>query len=74
MRRAATILNKSSATPVPDLERVLIEPESKALILALLAERFPAQRAEYAAEAARFNIRRRPPYQLVRSAIDRARP
>ncbi len=74
LQQATTILKSAKPVPAADLERVNVDPEFKALILALLAERFPAQRAEYVALAGRFNVRRRPPYYLVRNAIERKRP
>ena len=73
-RLAATILKAAKPPAAADLERVSVDPEFKALLLALLAERFPAKRAQYIADAKRFNVRRRPPYHLVRSAIERTRP
>ena len=51
---------------------MVIDPEDKALLLAVLGQRFPAKRAEYHAAAARFNVGRKPPYQLVRRAIEGA--
>ena len=71
IRRAGEILESSSGPVTTELDRLLIEPGVKATILLLLAERFPAKRPEYVARAAAFNIRRGPPYQLIRSAIER---
>ena len=69
--RAALTLGLSGPTAVAEFDRLVIDSELKAVILAHLAERHPAMRAEYLAAAARFNVRRRPPYQLVRQVIDR---
>jgi hypothetical protein len=73
-RRAGKILGAPSPTPVADFDRLTIEPDMKAVILLLLAERHPAGRDDYVAAAKRFNVRRRPPYHLLRLAIDRAAP
>jgi tetratricopeptide (TPR) repeat protein len=72
LRRAAEILGAPGPTAVAEFDRLLIDPDLKALIFALLAERHPAMRAEYLAASKRFNVRRKPPFQLVRLAIDRA--
>ena len=68
-RQAAALL-RAAAPPSPsEVDKVLLSPTEKALIIALLAGRFPERRAEYLAEAARFNVLRLPPYLLVRRAI-----
>jgi hypothetical protein len=53
-----------------DLARIVLGPDKQALVCALMAQRFPAKRAELLAAASRFNIRRTPPYQLVQRAIE----
>jgi hypothetical protein len=63
---------KRKGGQVEKTSRLVIGPESQALICAVLAERFPARRAEYHAAAARYNVRRRPPYQLVARALERS--
>jgi tetratricopeptide (TPR) repeat protein len=72
LRQVAKALGAAAPATDHDLSRILISAELKALVLAVLAERFPAKRAEFLAAAARFNVRRRAPYQLVRRAIERA--
>lgn len=69
-RRAATVLRKAEPVPVADVARLVIDPSNKALLFAVLGRRFPARRAEYNAAAARYNIRRKPPYLLVRRALE----
>ena len=69
-RKVAEILSAAEPTPVADLEPIYLELGDKALVFAVLAERFPASRDEYHAAAARFNVRRKPPYQLVLRAIE----
>ena len=71
IRRLAKILGAPGPTAVAEFDRLLAAADLKALVLAILAGRHPARRAEYLAAAARFNVRRRPPYQLVRLAIER---
>jgi tetratricopeptide (TPR) repeat protein len=71
MRRAATVLRAAQPPGMDELSRILLGSDKQALICALLAERFPARQAELRAAAARFNVRRKPPYQLVRLAIER---
>jgi hypothetical protein len=56
------------------IERLSTDPENKTLLLAILAERFPEQRAEYLTAARHFNIQRKPPYLLVRRATDGPEP
>ncbi len=51
--------------------RIIVGPDNQALLCAILAERFPARRAEYHSAAARYNVRRKPPYQLVLRALER---
>lgn len=72
-RRAAEILRADTPTPLAENDRVFLEPGEKALLLALLGTRFPDRRAEYFAAADRFNVRRIPPYQLIRRALDGAK-
>ena len=68
-REVAKALGAAAPVPVEDLDRVIVDPEDKALTLAVLGERFPARRAEYRAAAGRFHVRRKPPYHLVQRAI-----
>jgi hypothetical protein len=69
MRLAGKILNSSDPPVMTEIERLLVGTGNQALLCAVLAERFPARRAEYHAAAARYNVRRKPPYQLVVRAI-----
>lgn len=69
-RRLAAMLG-STAPPNPDeMRNIVLGPRRQALACALLAERFPSKRSEYLAAAARYNVRRAPPYLLVRQAIE----
>jgi hypothetical protein len=60
--------------PVDELSSVNIDADDRALIFAILAERFPDQKAPYHAAAARFNIGHNPPYHLVRRALGVLKP
>lgn len=68
-RRVAKVLRAAGPTPAGALVLVSVDPAERALLLAVLGERFPAQRAEYRAAAARVDVRRIPPHHLVRRAI-----
>jgi tetratricopeptide (TPR) repeat protein len=72
MRRAAQILADAAPTPAAEFDRLYMDADWKAAALMLMAERHPAKRSEYVASAVRFNVRRRPPYHLLRQAIERA--
>ncbi len=66
----ATILRATQPPPPEGIQRLIYGAGRQALICALLAERFPAKRAEFLATAAKYNVRRVPPYQLVKLAIE----
>ncbi|WP_435018610.1 hypothetical protein TA3x_000592 [Tundrisphaera sp. TA3] len=68
-RKAAAILRADAPTPLDRIDRIFFRPGDKALLLAILASRFPDQAAGYREAAARFNVLRLPPYLLVRRAI-----
>ncbi len=72
MRRAAEILAQASPSSSAEFDRLYMDADLKAVVLLLMAERHPERRSEYVASAARFNVRRKPPYHLVRQAIERA--
>ena len=69
-KAVAVLLRATEPPSLAAIQRVAALPAEKAVLLALLAERFPMQRAAYRQEAARFNLRRSPPYLLVRRAIE----
>jgi tetratricopeptide (TPR) repeat protein len=68
-RVTAKALRATEPPPVGDLEQLTIDPSFKALTFAVLARRFPDHADEYNAEAAKYNIRHKHPYQLIRRAI-----
>jgi tetratricopeptide (TPR) repeat protein len=69
LKVVAKLLRAAEPPAATDLERLTIAPSAKALTFAVLAARFPDRAAEFGAEAARFNVRHNPPYELVRRAI-----
>jgi hypothetical protein len=69
-RRLATILRATQPPPPDVIQRLIYGAGRQAMVCALLAERFPAKRAEFLATAAKYNVRRIPPYQLVKVAIE----
>jgi tetratricopeptide (TPR) repeat protein len=69
-RRLSKVL-RSISPPTPDeIPRLAFGSARQALICAWLAERFPEKQARFLALAAKYNLRRMPPYQLVRVAIE----
>ena len=71
LRRVHVLLRQPEPPPVATFDRLNVNVDAKALALAILAQRFPLSAREYLAAAARFNVRRRPPYWLIRRAIER---
>ena len=72
MRRAAQILADAAPTPAAEFDRIQMDADWKAVVLLIQGERHPAKRSECLASAVRFNVRRRPPYHLIRQGIERA--
>ena len=68
-RKVAAILRAEAPTPLDQIDRLVLRTDEKALLLAILATRFPDEAAGYRAAATRFNVLRLPPYLLVRRAI-----
>jgi tetratricopeptide (TPR) repeat protein len=67
-RRVAAILRATEPPTMDQVARVTFGSSRQALICALLAAMFPARRADYLAAAEKYNVRRGPPYQLVKLA------
>lgn len=72
--RAAQILHATEPTPAGELDHLSIDANDKALMFAVLAAKFPERRAEYHAAAARFNVLHKPPYRLIRRALEGSQP
>jgi tetratricopeptide (TPR) repeat protein len=72
--KAATFIRAATAPSLEEIDAALLQPGERALLLVVLAERFPEKRMEYCEAAARFNILRTPPYLLVRRAIEQNIP
>ncbi|HWE36735.1 MAG TPA: hypothetical protein VG406_09220 [Isosphaeraceae bacterium] len=73
-RQAAAILRADEPTPLADLDHIFLEPNEKALVLAVLGTRFPDHRPEYFAAAQKYTVRFLPPHHLVRRAVEGAKP
>lgn len=69
--KMAKLLSASEHPSINDVYHVHLPVGSKALLFAALADRFPDERKAYLAEAARFNIGRKPPYHLVKKVLDK---
>ena len=73
-RDVAGLLRAAEPPAADSLSRVSVDINERALIFAVLAQRFPARKAEYDAMAAQFNIGRKFPYQLVQRALGKLNP
>lgn len=69
--RLAEMLDAATAPSLESLSSLHLRTSDKALLLAALAARFPAKQDEYLRLAATLNVRRSPPYLLVRRAVER---
>ncbi len=69
-RHAAAFLRAEKPPTKSQFNNLVLEPSLKALLAAALAQHFPKQKAEFLAIARRLNVRRMPPYQLVRKATE----
>ncbi len=72
--KAAELLAAAKPPSIKEARRYLLPGPNKALILAALADRFPAKRGMYVAEAARFNVSRKPSYYLIERATEKNKP
>ncbi len=68
LAKAAKLLSASNPPSIKEVREFYVPPALKALILATLADQFPAKRAMYLTEAARFNVSHKISYQLIRKA------
>jgi tetratricopeptide (TPR) repeat protein len=73
-RRMAQLLRSDKPPTVESISQISMDAENRALVFALLAGRFPEKKSEYDTAAARFNISRKFPYQLVQRALGRLKP
>jgi tetratricopeptide (TPR) repeat protein len=73
-RRAAALLRSTDAPTRDALDNVTLDARNKAVLAAVLADKFPDQRDELTALARRLNITRLPPYHLVARAVDQPQP
>jgi hypothetical protein len=68
--RLAKILDTAKAPALESIASLHLHTSHKAIVLAALAARFPASREQYNKLAATLNVRRSPPYLLVRRAVE----
>jgi tetratricopeptide (TPR) repeat protein len=71
--RAATLLRGNAAPAGSELDSVIVPSNSKAILLAMLAQKFPAKRGELAAMARKMNVDRSFPYHLIQRATGASR-
>ena len=72
--KAAELLTATKPPSIEEVRRYFVSSPNKALILAALADLFPAKREMYLAEAARFNVSRKPSYYLIERATKKNKP
>jgi hypothetical protein len=68
--RVAGLLAAAEPPPADGLAALHLRLPEKAILLAALAQRFPAKKDEYLKRASAVNVRRSPPFLLVRRAAD----
>lgn len=68
-RRAVALLRAEKPPTQKQLDDVVLLAENKSLLAAALALRFPNDNADLVALAHRLNVRRNPPYHLVKKAV-----
>jgi len=66
--RTLALLRRPGPPTDAELNELTLPPASKAVLLALLGQRYPGRRAELFAAARQFNVEREFPYHLVRRA------
>lgn len=72
--KAAELLTAAKPPSIEEARRYFVPGPNKALILAALADLFPAKREMYLGEAARFNVSRKPSYYLIERATKKNKP
>ena len=63
---AANILKRSTPPTLAEAQSMVIQPQVKAVMFAMLSQEYPQARAELASVANSANAERAFPYQLVR--------
>jgi hypothetical protein len=72
--KAAKFLSALAPPAIKEVREVYLPPANKALVLAALADQFPAGRDAYLAEALKFNISRKPAFYLIERATAKKTP
>jgi hypothetical protein len=73
-RRVAALLRATEPPTMDQMARITFGSTRQALLCAVLAEKFSARRAEYLGAAAKYNVRRVLPSQLVELVIKTRNP
>jgi hypothetical protein len=71
--RAAALLRSSTPPKPADLDQIILPLGFKAVLLAALAQKHPAERAQLMAAARRFNVSRVIPYHFIRQVTAETR-
>jgi tetratricopeptide (TPR) repeat protein len=69
--KAAEFLSAKEPPAIEVTRRVFVPGPNRAVIMAALADQFPAKRDMYLAEAARYNVCRKPSYYLIERATQK---
>jgi hypothetical protein len=72
--KAATLLSDREPPTIKKVHEFFVPTANKAVMLAALADQFPARREIYLAEAARFNISRKPSFYLIQRVTEKKTP
>jgi tetratricopeptide (TPR) repeat protein len=71
--QAAALLRSSTPPTLSAVEDLVLQPQEKAALVAILAQRHPSLRGELAAFARKLNVERTFPFHLVQSVTSAAR-
>ncbi|MBS0201303.1 MAG: hypothetical protein JSS49_00280 [Planctomycetes bacterium] len=69
-QRLAEILERDTAPDKAELMDIVVSISEMPLVLAALAQRFPDQKADLSAWAAKLNVSRHAPYMLVKQVVE----
>ncbi len=72
--QAAELLSAREPPSIKEAEKLYLPMEYRGVFWAALADRFPAKRESYLAEAAKFNICRKPSYYLIERVSRKNKP
>jgi tetratricopeptide (TPR) repeat protein len=72
--QAAELLSAREPPSIKETEQLYLPMEYRGVFWAAVADRFPAKREHYLAEAAKFNICRKPSYYLIERVTKKNKP